>query len=121
MVRPAQYRQSKFIAKIDPDIIKQRIEAEKEFMIEQTIPIFKTQEQMEIAVGKLLSDKGLYGIQIHHYRNFSQELFSLTRRFWTNTLNKEATLLAKKWIARGLDKETLKEIAKLFNITLDLP
>jgi hypothetical protein len=121
MVRPPEYRQSKYTAKIDPDVIKDRITKEKDFMAEQTSSVFTNQEQFETQVGKMLNELGLYGIQLHHYRNFSQELFSLKRRFWNETLKKEATLLAKKWKSRGLEEDVLVKVAQFFGIELITP
>jgi copper oxidase (laccase) domain-containing protein len=118
MVRQAQYRQSKFVAKIDPEIVKQRFEVQKEMMAEQTTQVFSNQAEFETKIGKFLNELGLYGIQLHHYRNFAQELYSLTRRFYTNTLSKEATLVAKKWLARGLEEQTLRKVAQFFGIEL---
>lgn len=120
MVKHAEYRQDKYIKKIIPEVVKERFDIQKQLMLEQASIIFAEQTALEEKVGKILNEKNLYGLTIHHYRNFSQELYSLSKRFENGTLNKEATLLAKKWLARGLDINILKEIAKLFNIILEI-
>jgi len=124
--RPPTYRGGKFEAKEDEEVIKLRTQALKTMMVEQQAETTAQQTTYELRVGTYLNSLGLYGMTLHHYRNFSQELYGLTRLFTGATLNKEASLKAEKWRKRLVDgtnpdetvKERLTNIAKLFGITL---
>lgn len=119
-VRTHTRRKEKYEGKTDEEIIKLRTLALKEMMVNQQETTTAQQETLEKKVGEYLNKQGLYGIQLHHYRNFSQELYGLTRLFKNETLNKEASLKAQKWKNRGLTQTHLENIAKLFGITLTL-
>jgi len=114
-------RKRKFEGKADEEVAKLRIQNLKTMMVEQQESTTAQQETMERLVGEYLNAQTLYGIEVHHYRNFSQELYGLTRLFKGVTLNKEASLKAQKWKSRGLSQTHLENIAKLFGITLTFP
>jgi hypothetical protein len=78
------------------------------------------QDILEMQVSKILHPLGLAGLFIHHYRNFSQELYSLKKRFTSLSLNTEGQIMAQKWQTRGLDPDILTEIALQMGITIDL-
>jgi hypothetical protein len=111
-------RKGKFEAKVDHEVYQKRIYALKNIMTDQVKITAAQQEQLERMVGAYLNSLGLTGIQLHHYRNFSQELFSLKRRFQNESLTTEATIAAQKWAQRGLDTEILTKIASLLGITI---
>ena len=113
-------RRDKFEAKVDEDVYQARTTALKPMMVQQQEVTTAQQANMEKLVGTYLNNQGLYGTEIHHYRNFSQELWGLKRLFKDATLNAEASLKAEKWKARGLDPTHLTKIAKLLGITLTL-
>jgi hypothetical protein len=119
-VRRPERRSQKFTAKVDEAVYQLRTIYLKPIMVEQQDETAAEQASMEIVLGKILHPKGLTGIMIHHYRNFSQELFSLRRRFTGETLNTEASILAQKWVKRGLDADILKEVAAAFGVTLTI-
>jgi len=111
-------RQDKFEAKVDEEVYGLRTTALKPMMVEQQEVTTAQQTRIEQLVGDYLNAQNLFGIDIHHYRNFSQELWGLTRIFKGAALNKEASQKAIKWKTRGLSQTHLENIAKLFNITL---
>jgi len=116
--RPPSRRKAKFEGKIDEDVMQLRVTALKPMMVDQIAVTTAQQTRMENLVGKYLHAQDLYGTDMHHYRNFSQELWGLTRLFTGVVLNKEASLKAEKWKARGLDETHLENVAKLFGITI---
>jgi len=113
-------RQNKYEGKIDEEVMYSRTSALKTMMVEQVTNVYANQALMESKVGKYLNSLGLYGTELHHYRNFSQELFRLQRLFTSSTLEKEASLRGQKWKDRGLDATYLQGVANLFNIKLTL-
>jgi hypothetical protein len=119
-VRRPERRSQKFTAKVDDAVYQLRTIYLKPMMVEQQDETATEQANLEAVLSKILHPKGLAGIMIHHYRNYSQELFSLRRRFTAETLNFEATALAQKWIKRGLNANILKEIASAFGIKIDV-
>jgi len=122
-------RKDKYEGKVDEDVYASRTTALKDMMVSQIEVTTAQQTRIEELVGAYLNKQDLYGTQIHHFRNFSQELFGLVRIFSNTALNKEASLKAQKWVTRltadGMleaDVKThLQEIANLFNITLTYP
>jgi len=117
-VRHYDKRDAKFSAKVDEEVYAMRTTALKPMMVEQQEVTSAQQVHMEKLVGDYLNKQSLYGIKIHHYRNFSNELFRLKRLFKNEVLNKEASLKAEKWKTRGLEQTHLENIAKLYGITL---
>ena len=117
-VRNMDRRKQKYEAKVNDEVYQIRTIALKPMMVEQQEATTSEQAAIELTLSKILHPKGLSGIIIHHYRNFSQELYSLKKRFTSESLNTEASILAKKWKARGLDPDILTEIAEAFGITI---
>jgi len=111
-------RAEKFEGKADEDVAQIRITALKPMMVEQQETTTAQQARLEELVGNYLQTQDLYGTDIHHYRNYSQELWALTRLFKGVTLQKEAQLKHDKWEARGLNTTHLQAIAKLLGITV---
>lgn len=119
-VRHYENRQDKYEGKIDEEVMYSRTTALKPMMVSQVTTAYASQTLMENKVGKYLNSLGLYGNELHHYRNFSQELFRLRRLFTQETLLMEASLRGQKWKDRGLDENFLQGVASLFGILLTL-
>jgi hypothetical protein len=125
-VRHYERRATKFEKKTDEEVAKLRVSALKTMMVDQQTVTTAQQGRIENLVGDYLHKQDLYGTQIHHYRNFSQELYGLSRLFTGVVLNKEASLKAQKWVTRltadgqveATVKQHLQAIANIFNITL---
>jgi len=81
MVKSAERRSVHYDKKLDGDVWNFRITQEKDFMVEQIHDRYAVQAFLEEKVGRYLEGVGFYGIEKHHYMNFSQELWSLTRSF----------------------------------------
>jgi hypothetical protein len=111
-------RAKKYTAKTDYEVAQKRVYSLKTLMINNVKTAYTEQAQLEQQVGKYLNSLGLPGIIIHHYRNYSQQLFALKRKFTDQSLSTEATIAAKKWKTRGLDQRHLENIAKILGITL---
>jgi hypothetical protein len=118
--RSPSRRAKKYTAKTDHEVAQKRVYALKNIMVENVKTAYTEQAQLEQQVGKYLNSLGLPGIIIHHYRNYSQQLFALKRKFTDQSLATEATIAAKKWQTRGLDPQHLENIAKILGITITL-
>jgi len=117
MVRSAVYRTKKWNAKIDPSIILDRFVKEKEIMAEQIEPYLREVSTKETLVKELLEKKGITTIQIAFYLAYTRELIGKTFGSLSGeTLRNEELAIRQKWVNRGLDNETLMEIAKIFGI-----
>jgi hypothetical protein len=117
MVREQVYRQKKYEAKLTGDVVKARFDALKEVMAEQTSARFGELATIEDSVKKeILEPAGVPSIQIPFYLNVARELYSKSRTFTGETFNTEATLVAQKWVARGLQKEIVNRILQKFGV-----
>ena len=95
-----------------------RITAERDFMIEQVHVAYAQQVFNETKIKDYLEAIGFYGIEQHHYMNFGQECWSLSRSFRDQTLLREVEIKATKWHRRGLSATHLIAIARLFGVDL---
>jgi len=120
LVKSASRRSTHYDKKIDGDIMNYRITAAKEFMVEQIHPLYAQQTLNEAKIKDYLEHIGFYGIEQHHYMNFGQEMWSLTRTFRGQTLIMEAEIKADKWLRRGLNATHLIAVARLFGIELTI-
>jgi len=118
MVKTAARRSAHYDAKLDGDVWNMRITAEKDFMVEQVHDRYAVQTLYESKIKNYLEALGFYGIEQHHYMNFGQELWALTRTFSGQTLLMEAEIKADKWLRRGLVAAHLIAIARIFGIDL---
>jgi hypothetical protein len=116
MVRPQAYRVKKYEAKVSGDVVKARIDAMKDVMVEQTTAKFADLQNLEQTVKSIVEPEGVPSILIPHYLNFGRELYRLSGRFTGTTLQNEAKLVFEKWKSRGLNAEILKDIAEVFGI-----
>ncbi|MBA7595189.1 hypothetical protein ES703_02148 [subsurface metagenome] len=118
MVRSALTRSTKYDKKIDGDVFNQRTTALKSMMVEQMNLRAAEQTFYERKCKAYLEPIGMYGLQQHHYMNFMQGVWRLTRTFNDRTLQMEAEALANNWLRRGLIAEHLIAIAQFFGIDL---
>ena len=117
MVREQVYRQKKYEAKVTGDVVKARFDALKEVMAEQTSARFGELASLEESIKReILEPAGVPTITIPFYLNIARELYSKSRSFTGTTFNTEATLVAQKWVARGLNKEIVNKILQKFGV-----
>jgi hypothetical protein len=118
MVRSEVYRARKFEGKMDPDAVRSRFSALKEDMVEQTL-----QRQSELVSlekdlkNQIIEPQGVSTILIPQYLNVGRQLWSLSGRFTGATFQNEATLIAQKWVSRGLEKDIVNLILVYFGVS----
>jgi len=117
MVRSEVYRARKFQGKIDPDAIRSRVAALKEDMVEQTLQRQAELVSLEKDIKNLIEPQGVSTILIPQYLNVGRQLWSLSGRFTGQTFQNEATLIAQKWISRGLSKDIVNLILGYFGVS----
>lgn len=120
-VRDPSRRSWKYDKKNDGEVAQIRTIALKPLMVDRMQSTATEQDVLEMQVSKIIHKTGIVGMMIHHYRNFSQELYSLKKRFTSESLNTEAQITANKWLSRGLDPDLLIEIASQMGITITSP
>lgn len=118
MVKTAKRRSDHYDAKLQDDVWNYRITAEKPFMVEQVHIRYAQQFFNEQKVKDYLEQHDLYGIDIHHYNNYAQQVWALTRTFTGVTLRMEVEQAAAKWLRRNLNVTHLIRIAELFGVQL---
>jgi len=120
MVKDASRRSDHYEKKLDADVWNYRFTEQKKMMVEQINERYTEQAFNETKIKTYLEAIGFYGIQQHHYMNYGQELYSLTRKFSAETLKLEAEQKASKWLRRGLEAIHLTNIARLFGISITI-
>lgn len=103
MVRAASDRINKYTAKIVGDVVKNRIDAQKDFMVAQ----FDTQADELVAEEKMIASYvdplGISPMEKPFYMSFGRKLHMLKRKHTYDTLHDEACIAAVAWGTRGLD------------------
>ena len=118
MVRDATYRAKKYAGKIDPDAVRSRVAALKDIMVEQTTARATELAGLENDIkATILEPRNVPTIFIAQYLNVARELWSKSKRFSGPTLQTEAEAIAKKWVARGLAKDTVNAILVYFGLS----
>jgi hypothetical protein len=108
--RDAKYRISKYAAKVDPDVVRARIEAEKDAMVEQEAEKLSALADMENAVKGIVEAVGVPTIEIAQYLNIGRQAFRIRNKFTGKTAENEAMALGALWKMRGLDEELVDKI-----------
>ena len=114
MVRDATYRSSKYSAKLVGDVIKNRIDAQKDSMVSQATTQFGLITAKEIATKDLLTGWGVVTPLVPSYLSYARELYGITKRHTGTIAENEACLACKKWTdaLRGLNAYYCQVIAQ---------
>lgn len=112
MVRDASRRTTKYAAKIVGDVIKNRIDALKDSMVEQVTDKFADLVNIESQTKSMLNSWGVKSITVPFYLSYARKLWRLKNKHSGGTLNVEACIATKAFIDRGLDPYYLQEIAE---------
>jgi len=119
MVRPATYRTSKYAAKIVGDVIKNRIDAQKDSMVEQVTNKFADLEAAETTTKNLLVGWGVSTMYIPFYLSFARQCYSITNKHSGSVAVTEICIRANAWETRGLDIYYLSQISEqVFSVVI---
>ena len=109
-VRPASRRLDKWEAMFSGEVVSTKLAGYKEKMKEQLSSIFPMQERLENEVKLVLAEAGTQTILNPAYINFGREVLKLAQRFSGGQLINAVNITLNKWVARGLDQDTLEKI-----------
>ena len=112
MVRGATRRSAKYNAKIVGDVVKNRIDAQKQDMVDQATDQFGFLVAKEQAINQKIEAWAVHSIEKPFYLSYGRKLYGLGRKHTGGTLDEEACIATKAFIERGLDPYYLQEIAQ---------
>jgi len=112
MVRSATDRINKYTAKIVGDVVKNRIDAQKDLMVAQAEPEFTALAIEENQIATYLDPLGVSPMLKPFYMSFGRSLHKIKRKHTDATLHDEACIKAVTWGSRGLDLFHLATIAQ---------
>ena len=111
MVRSATYRTSKYSAKIVGDVVKNRIDAQRDSMVEQATNKFADLVTVEEQVKAKLNSWGVVP-QLHPaYYAFARACYRITQTHAGDVAHDEICIEHDKWVARTLTSYYLQVIA----------
>ena len=111
MVRSATYRTSKYAAKLVGDVVKNRIDAQRDSMVEQETNRFADIVAAEEAAKNLLVGWGISTMLVPFYLSFARQCYSITQKHAGSIAVEEICIRANAWETRGLDIYYLQVIA----------
>ena len=119
MVRSSTYRTSKYSAKIVGDVIKNRIDAQKDSMVEQETAVFTDIVAAETQTKQLLEGWGISTMLTPFYLSFARQCYSVARKHSGAIAVTEICIKANAWSERGLDIYYLSQISNdVFSIDI---
>lgn len=113
-VQSAHSRLAKFDAKLDANIIADRIEARRANMVARAASAAADLVALDSAVRGLLNNSTDPRNRLIYYMSFARELHKKHQSLAGNAFNTEAQILAAKWKNRGLNEDLLNSIIGLF-------
>jgi hypothetical protein len=111
MVRDPARRISKYTAKIVGDVAKNRIDAQKDSMVEQATDQFAAIAAKETACNQKLDAWGVHSIEKPFYLSYTRKLYGIQRKHAGDTAVEEACIATHAFITRGLNPYYLMTIA----------
>ena len=112
MVRSSVYRVSKYDAKMVGDVVKNRIDAQRDSMVAQQSVEQPKLVAAEEATKALLNGWGVSVTLITSYLAFARRCLKITATHGADIALEELCIEHDKWEARGLDTWYMQEIAQ---------
>ncbi len=108
MVRSATYRASKYDSKLVGDVIKNRIDAQRDSMVSQATSKFSELAAVETDVKQLMETWGLNVILVPSFMAFGRQCYKITNKHSGDIAHDEICLRLVDWrtrlIAVGMDE-----------------
>ncbi len=114
MVVSGDRRAKKYAAKIVGDVVKNRIDAQREDMIANATPEFAALAAKEIAIGSYVDAQGVNVMLKPFYMSYGRKLYMLQKKHESVAYENEACIATFAWQRRGLDITNLIYIANSF-------
>lgn len=109
----------KYKAKLDFAVLEPKLREIKSKMDTNAIPQQVTLHDLEMKVVKILNKNSVLSDMNVAYCTFALQLQKVKQKFhpskwaWLTDYKRELKILAQKWVARGLDKNIMLQIAKV--------
>lgn len=100
MVRSAAYRSSKYDSKIVGDVIKNRIDAQRESMVSQATAKFGDLAGIETSTKQLVETWGLNVILVPSFLAFARQCYKITQKHSGDIAHDEICIREVDWATR---------------------
>ena len=114
MVLSGARRAAKYAAKIVGDVVKNRIDAQRDAMIANATPEFSALATKESDIGGYCDAQGINVMLKPFYMSFGRKLYALQKKHEAVAYENEACIATFAWQRRGLAIETLIYIANAY-------
>ena len=114
MVIVGTRRAAKYAAKIVGDVVKNRIDAQKDAMIANATPEFAALAAKEAAIGAYVDAQGINVMLKPFYMSYGRKLYGLQKKHEAVAYEHEACIATYAWQRRGLAIATLIYIANTY-------
>lgn len=111
MVRHPAYRTRKYDAKLDADVIRSRILAHRDTMVEQEEAIFAELAEVERKCKIVCDNAGVSVMYLPFYHDFARECYRIGKTHAEVTRVNEVQFMWTKWVSRGLTGSILTKLA----------
>jgi len=111
MVKTGDRRAAKYAAKVVGDVVKNRIDAQKDLMIANATPEFAALAAKETAIGAFCDQAGINVMEKPFYMSYGRKLYALQKKHEGATYIQEACIATLAWQRRGLAVANLILIA----------
>ena len=114
MVVSGARRAAKYAAKIVGDVVKNRIDAQKDSMVANATPEFSALATKEADIGGYCDANGINVMLKPFYMSYGRKLYALQKKHEGQTYINEACIATLAWQRRGLAIATLIYIADAY-------
>jgi len=114
MVKSGIRRAEKYAAKIVGDVVKNRIDAQKDNMVANATPEFAALATKEAEIGSYSDAQGLNVMLKPFYMSYGRKLYALQKKHEGVAYENEACIATYAWQRRGLDITHLIYIANAY-------
>lgn len=111
MVVSGTRRAAKYAAKVVGDVVKNRIDAQKDAMVANATPAFARLAEIEQKIGSFIDALGITVMLKPFYMSYGRKLFMLQTKHEGSAYVNEACIACFAWQRRGLDGAHLVTIA----------
>jgi len=111
MVVVGTRRAAKYAAKIVGDVVKNRVDAQKDAMVANATPEFAALAAKEAAIGSYIDSLGINVMLKPFYMSYGRKLYALQKRHESIAFENEACIATYAWQRRGLAIASLIKIA----------
>jgi len=112
-MRHPAFRLRKYDAKLSGDVIKARIDAHRDSMVEQEEAIFGEISLVEAKAKVVCEAAGIPSVAIPGYLNFARQCYAISKKFSSVTRQNLVQIRFNDWVAQGLVPSVLAECATL--------